>query len=75
MATTIKQISVYNGSAWETANIGVDASNVTLSSNIASNKNLQTALNNILPASQLSANKVLISGSDKKITSSSVTNT
>lgn len=75
MATTIKQISVYNGSAWETANIGVNASDVTLSSNIAGSTNLQTALSNILPASQLSANKVLISGSDKKITSSSITST
>lgn len=75
MATTIKQISVYNGSAWETANIGVDASDVTLSSNIAGSTNLQTALSNILPASQLAANKIVTTDANKKLTTVDISST
>ena len=36
----IKQISVYDGSSWGTSDIGVDAANVLLSSNIAGSTNL-----------------------------------
>ena len=75
MATIIKQIKVYNGSAWQTADIGVDASNITLSSNIAGSTNLQTALSNILPASQLAASKIVLTDSNKKLTTSTVSTT
>lgn len=76
MPEIIKQISVYDGSSWGTKDIGVDAANVLLSSNIAGSTNLQTALGNILPASQLStANQVLIADSNKKIATSGVSTT
>ena len=73
--SVIKQISVYNGSSWNTDDIGADASNVTLSSNIAGSTNLNTALSNILPASQLTASRVLISDANKKIVASDITST
>lgn len=76
MSGIIKQISVYDGSSWGTSNIGVDAANVLLSSNIAGSTNLQTALGNILPASQLStANQVLIADSNKRLATSGVSAT
>lgn len=72
----IKQISVYDGSSWGTSDIGVDAGNILLSSNIAGSTNLQTALGNILPTSQLStANQVLIADSSKRIATSGVSTT
>lgn len=73
--SVIKQISVYNGSSWNTDDIGADASNVTLSSNIAGSTNLNTALSNILPASQLTASRALISDANKKIVASDITST
>lgn len=75
MPEIIKQISVYDGSSWGTKDIGVNAGNVLLSSSIAGSTDLQTALGNILPENQLTANQVLIAGSDKKITTSGVSAT
>lgn len=64
----IKQISVYNGSSWETpCDIGADASNILLSSNIAGSTNLQTALNNILPTSQLNTGRVVVTDGNKQL--------
>ena len=71
----IKQISVFNGNSWDTDDIGVNASNVTLSSNVAGSTVLQTALNNILPASKLTASRALVSDSNQKVAVSSVTGT
>lgn len=72
----IKQISVYDGSSWGTSDIGADAANILLSSNIAGSTNLQIALGNILPENQLStANQVLIADSNKKIATSGVSTT
>ena len=38
--SVIKQISVYDGSNWGTEDIGADAGNILLSSNIAGSTNL-----------------------------------
>lgn len=73
--SVIKQISVYDGSNWGTEDIGADAGNILLSSNIAGSTNLQTALGNILPASQLTANQVLIADSNKKLATSGISAT
>lgn len=70
--SVIKQISVYDGSTWGTEDIGADAGNILLSSNIAGSTNLQTALGNILPAKQLTANQVLIADSNKKLATNGV---
>ena len=78
--SVIKQISIFNGSNWDTpADIGANAGNIDIATsagsttNIAGSSNLYTGLTNILPASRLTANTALISGPDQKITSSSVT--
>ena len=80
--SVIKQISIFNGSNWDTpADIGANAGNIDIATsagsttNIAGSSNLYTGLTNILPASRLTANTALISGPDQKITSSSVTST
>ena len=69
--SVIKEISVFNGSTWESSSIGANASNITLSNNIAGNTNLETALSNILPASQLSANAVVVTDGNKRLTAAS----
>ena len=66
--SVIKEISVFNGSTWESSSIGANASNITLSSNIAGNTNLETALSNILPASQLAANGIVVTDGNKRLT-------
>ena len=63
--SVIKQISVYNGTNWDTKDIGVDASNVALGNSIV--------LTDILPASKLNGNRVVLTGSDQKLTTSSIT--
>lgn len=73
--SVIKQISVYDGSNWGTEDIGADAGNILLSSSIAGSTNLQTALGNILPASQLTANQVLIADSNKRLATNGVSAT
>lgn len=78
----IKQISVFDGSSWNTDNIGANAGNIdlmnaegTATSTIAGSTNLLTGLNNILPASKLTASRVLVSNSSGVITTSSITST
>lgn len=65
--SVIKQISVYNGTSWDTKDIGVDASNVALGNSIV--------LTDILPASKLSKNRVVLTDSDQILTTSSITDT
>lgn len=78
----IKQISVFNGSSWDTDNIGVNAGNVdllsadgTAASTIAGSTNLLTGLNNILPANQLTASRALISDVSGRIGTSNISTT
>lgn len=78
----IKQISVFNGSSWDTDNIGVNAGNVdllsadgTTASTIAGSTNLLTGLNSILPANQLIASRALISDASGKIGTSNISTT
>lgn len=74
--SVIKQISVYNGSSWDSNDIGADAANITLGSKLVGSTNLQTALGNILPAdNNLTASRVVITGNDKKLATSSITGT
>lgn len=59
--SVIKQISVYNGSSWEGPHdIGANAENIALSSQIVGSTVLSTALSNILPTAKLDNNKILI---------------
>ena len=70
--SVIKEISVFNGSSWDTRDIGANAGNITLSSNIAGSTNLNTALSNILPVSQLNINAVVVTDGNKKLTTSNL---
>lgn len=75
--SVIKQISIFNGvnSSWgEPYDIGANAGNIDLTNStgtatrtIADSNNLYTGLTNILPAQRLSANKILISDSNRLI--------
>ena len=75
----IKQISVFDGTNWGTDDIGANAANIDFASsagttaNIAGSSNLYTGLSNILPANKLAASKALISSSNQKIATSTVT--
>lgn len=71
----IKQISIYNGNDWVTDDIGVNASNVDLSSNIYGANNVQGVLNNLLPTSKLSGSKVIVTNSNNKLTASNINTT
>lgn len=76
----IRQISVYDGNSWNTNDIGANAINIKLtnsagtsSSTIAGATTLQDALNNILPTTKVTANRVLVSDASQKISSSDIT--
>ena len=78
----IKQISVYDGSSWGINDIGANAGNIdliapnsTTTTNLAGSSNLFTALNNILPTSQLTASRVLVTDANKKLAVSATTAT
>ncbi len=80
--SVIKQISVFNGSSWDTDSIGANAGNIdllsadgTTASTVAGSTNLLTGLTNILPSSQLTASRALVSDGNGKISVSSVTST
>lgn len=63
----IKQIAVFDGTDWNMNKLGANADNVYLINNIAGSSVLQTALNSILPADKLTANKILITDGSGKI--------
>ena len=69
----IKQISVYNGSTWQTDQIGANAANISLSTNAAGGSNVQTALNNLVGTAKLTGNKILSTDSNGKIVSTLTT--
>ena len=78
----IKQISVYDGSSWGINDIGANAGNIdliasgsTTTTNLAGSSNLFTALNNILPTSQLTASRALVTDANKKLAVSATTST
>lgn len=78
----IKQISVYDGSSWGINDIGANAGNIDLiapdsstATNLAGSSNLFTALNNILPTSQLTASRALVTDANKKLAASTTTAT
>lgn len=73
--STIKQISVFNGSSWQTKDIGAKAQNITLSTTVAGSTNLETVLTNTLSNSKLTASKALVSAANQQIVASSVTAT
>lgn len=73
--SVIKQISVFDGSNWNINDIGANAGNITLNSSIAGSDVLQTALNNILPASQLTASRAIVTDGNKKLSASAVSAT
>lgn len=62
----IKQISVYDGNSWTLDDIGVNAENVSLSSNST------VTLNSILPADKLTTSKALMTDGNGVITTSGV---
>lgn len=63
--SVIKQVSVFRNDNWQISDIGVNASNVDLSSTVA--------LTDILPADTLTPNRALISDSSGIVTASNVT--
>ena len=73
--SVIKQISVYDGSSWNTNDIGAAASNVSLSTNAAGASNVQTALNNLVGTSKLTGSRAIITNASGVLNTSSVTST
>ena len=73
--SVIKQISVFNGTDWQTRDIGAKAQNITLSSTVAGSTNLETVLTNTLSNSKLTANRALVSAANQQISASNVTST
>lgn len=69
----IKQLATYDGSAWTKDDIGANAGNVSLSSNIAGSNNVQGALSNLCGASKLAGNRMVITGSSGILTTKSLT--
>lgn len=73
--SVIKQIATYNGSAWTTDDIGANASNVSLSTNVAGQSNVQSALSKIVGTSALTASRAVVTGTGGVLTTSNVTST
>lgn len=70
----IKQISVYDGSAWNTDDVGVnDASNVDLQTIVNGQNNVQGALSSLVGTGVLASNKPVETGSDGKLTTAQTT--
>lgn len=70
--SVVKQISVYNGSSWDTDDIGAKASNITTASTYVGKTNVEDVLSSLLPSSTLTKSKVLTSNASGKITASSI---
>lgn len=71
----IKQLATYDGSAWTTDDIGANASNVSLTTNVAGQTNVQSALSKIVGTSALTADRAVITGTGGVLSTSTVTNT
>lgn len=71
----IKQLATYDGSAWTKDDIGANASNVSLNSNIAGSNNVQGALSNLCGASKLTGSSAIVTNSSGILTASAVTST
>lgn len=71
--SVIKQISIFNGTNWDTpANIGANAENVDFTYTTGSQAGNTAALSSILPAQALTASRVLVTDSNGKLSSSSI---
>ena len=71
----IKQLATYDGSTWTTDDIGANASNVSLTTNVAGQTNVQSALSKIVGTSALTADRAVITGTGGVLSTSTVTNT
>ncbi len=71
----IKQLATYDGSAWTTDDIGANASNISLTTNVAGQTNVQSALSKIVGTSALTADRAVITGTGGVLSTSTVTNT
>ena len=71
--SVIKQISIFNGSNWDTpADIGANAENIDFTYTTGSQQGNTAALSSILPAQALTASRVLVTDSNGKLSSSSI---
>lgn len=65
----IKQISVYDGNSWVTDDIGVNAFNVELSSQVIGQTNVQSVLKNLLPSTKkLNGNSIIATDNNNRLT-------
>lgn len=75
--STIKQISVYNGSNWDDYNIGVSAADLEnalqLSSPLVGSTNIKNVLTNLIGSeSMLTGNRILITNGNGKLITSTI---
>lgn len=71
----IKQLGIYQNNAWKLDDIGADAVNVSLTTPVAGEINVQNALSRLCGQVALEPNRVIITNDQKTLTHSEITST
>ena len=69
----IKQLATYDGSTWTTDDIGANASNVSLTTDVAGQNNVQSALNHLCGTSVLTGSRMVVTNTGGVLTTSTPT--